>query len=158
MFEASPDPKILKYAIAALAVAVAGLFIALDLMRRRKARRALAWPTVPGTVMTSRTARRWGFGHGVWMAGLWYVPEVVYRYETGGRTYTGRRVFLSDTGFSRRILVREIIDRYPRAARIMVRYNPRRPGEACLEPIYRDHRTIGIAVLMLVFAAATLLA
>ena len=40
----------------------------------------------------------------------------------------------------------------------MVRYNPRKPAEACLEPVYRDHRTVVIAVLMLVFAAATLVA
>lgn len=158
MFEAAPDPHTLKLAIAGLAATAACLFLVLDFRRRRTARLALDWPLAPGVVVSSRTARRWGFGNGLWMAGLWYAPDIVYRYDVGDTKYTGRGVFLSDTGFARLKKAREVIDRYPRTAEVAVHYNPRRPRQSCLEPVYRDHRTIGIAILLLVIAGGALLA
>jgi hypothetical protein len=157
MFEAAPHPDSLKFAIAAIAVAAACLFLLLDYRARRRARRARRWPVTPGTIAVSRTARRWGLGNGIWMAGLWYVPEVSYRYEVAGEKYSGRGVFLSDTGCSKLRWARDVIARYPRGADIAVHYDPTNPKRSCLEPVYREHRALGIAVLLLAIAAAALL-
>jgi hypothetical protein len=158
VFDAAPDPQSLKFAIAALAALAALGFIALHWHRRRRARAALEWPLAPGTVTASRTARRWGLGIGLWMAGLWYVPDVAYRYQVGGEKYSGRRVFLSDTGFSRLGRAKDVIARYPRGADVAVRYDPANPKRACLEPVYRERRALGAAGLLLAVAAAALLA
>jgi hypothetical protein len=109
-------------------------------------------------VAVSRTARRWGLGNGVWAAGLWYVPEITYRYEVDGRVHSGNRVFLSDTGFSKRREAQEVIDRYPPGSAVSVLYNPAHPKRACLEPVRRERRALGTAILLVAVAAAALIA
>ena len=157
MFEAAPDPHTLKFAIAALAALAAVCFLALDARARRRAERAVDWPLAPGTVTSSQTARRWSFGGGVWMAGLWYVPDISYRYDVDGQKFSGRHVFLSDTGFAKLGNAREVIARYPRGAEVAVYYDPTNPKFACLEPVYRERRALGAAVMLLAIAAAALL-
>lgn len=157
MFEAAPDPQTLKFAIAALAALAAACFLALDARARRRAGRAVDWPLAPGTVTSSQTARRWGFGGGLWMAGLWYVPDIAYRYDIDGTKFSGRRVFLSDTGFAKLGRAREVIARYPRGTDIAVHYDPKNPKFACLEPVYRERRALGAAIMLLTIAVASLL-
>lgn len=158
MFEAAPHPDFLKLAIAGLALAAALAFIALHFRRRRTARLAASWPSVPGTVTAARTARRWGLGNGIWIAGLWYVPEITYRYEVGGRAHTGRKVTLADTGYPKLRGARDVIDRYPAGAKVSVFYDPVKPKRAFLEPQLRERRTLGIAALLVAIAGAALLA
>ncbi len=158
MFEAAPHPDLLKFAIAGLAICTALAFLALHIKRRRTARRAASWPSVAGTITASRTARRWGLGNGVWVAGLWYVPELAYRYEVEARAYTGRQVTLADTGFSKLRAARDVIDRYPAGATVRVFYDPAKPKRAFLEPQRRERRTLGIAALLIATAGAALLA
>ncbi len=158
MFEAAPHPASLKLAIAALALIAALFFILVHVRAQNAARRARAWPVAPGIVEVSRTARRWGLGNGVWAAGLWYVPEITYRYEVNGRVRSGDRVFLSDTGFSKRRQAQEVIDRYPPGSAVSVLYNPANPKRACLEPVRRERRALGTAVLLIAVAAAALIA
>jgi hypothetical protein len=158
MFEAAPHPDLLKFAIAALAAAMAALFLVLDRRRRSREQTARSWPVTDGVVANARTARRWGLGTGIWMAGLWYVPEISYRYEVAGEKYTGRHVFLADTGFSKLRKAKDVIDRYPRGANVQVHFDPKAPARACLEPVYRERRTLGIAIVLLTVAAAALLA
>ncbi len=158
MFEAAPHPASLKLAIAAIALIAALLFIFIHVYAQNAARRARAWPVAPGIVAVSRTARRWGLGNGVWAAGLWYVPEITYRYEVDGRVHSGNRVFLSDAGFSKRRRAQEIIDRYPPGAAVSVLYNPANPKRTCLEPVRRERRALGTAVLLVAIAAAALIA
>jgi hypothetical protein len=158
MFEAAPHPASLKLAIAALVLIAALFFVLVHLRAQSAARRARSWPVTQGVVSASRTAQRWGFGNGVWAAGLWYVPEIAYRYEVDGRVYTGRHVFLSDTGFSKRRQAQEVIDRYPVDATVSVLHDPANPKRACLEPVRRERRALGIAVLLAAIAAAALAA
>jgi hypothetical protein len=156
MFEAAPHPDLLRYAVAAIAVAAAALFLLIDRLGQRRALRAARWPVAPGIVTSSGIVRRWGFGSGVWMAGLWYVPEVAYRYEVDGRKYAARRVFLTDTGFSRRRKAQEVVARYPRGTGVAVHYDPARPKRACLEPVQRESRALGAAGLLGAVAIAAL--
>lgn len=158
MFEAAPHPDFLKFAIAGLALAAALAFIALHYRRRRLAGRAASWPSVTGTVTSARTARRWGLGNGIWIAGLWYVPEIAYRYEIDGRAYTGRKITLADTGYPKVRGAREVIDRYPVGASVPVYYDPSKHKRAFLEPQSREHRSLGIAALLVAIAGAALFA
>lgn len=158
MFEAAPHPDFLKLAIAGLALLAALAFAILHFVRRRTARRAALWPSVTGTVTQSRTARRWGLGNGIWIAGLWYVPEIAYCYEIAGKSFSGRKITLSDTGYPKLRAARDVIDRYPVGANVSVYYDPAKPKRAFLEPQRRERRTLGIAALMLAIAGASLLA
>jgi hypothetical protein len=158
VFEAAPHPETLQFAIAAIAIAASLAFVALHHWRQKRAERAASWPSTPGIVTSSRTARRWGLGNGMWIAGLWYVPEVAYRYEVAGKALTGRKVTLSDTGYPKLRAAREVIDRYKPGDGVDVFYDPARPKRACLEPKSREQRSLGIAALLVVIAAAALIA
>lgn len=158
MFEAAPHPDLLQYAIAGLALAAALAFVALHYRRQKAAQRAASWPSTVGIVTTSRTARRWGLGNGVWIAGLWYVPEVAYRYDVDGKSYTGRKLSLSDTGYSKLHAARDVIDRYKPGGSVEVFYDPSRPKRSCLEPRNQERRTLGIAALLVTIAGAALIA
>lgn len=158
MFEAALHPDFLKFAIAGIALAAALAFVALHVRRLRVGRSAASWPSVAGIITQSRTARRWGLGNGVRVAGLWYVPEIGYRYEIDGRAYSGRKITLADTGYPKLRDAREVIARYPEGARVPVYYDPARPKRSFLEPQRRERRTLGIAALLTVVAGAALLA
>jgi hypothetical protein len=156
MFEAAPHPGFLKFLIAAVALAAAMIFLFLHVRARRQQKRATHWPTVPGIVSGSRLLRRWGLGDGVWIAGLWYVPEVSYRYDVGERSFAAKRVYLSETGFPKLRAAREVIARYPKGAGVLVHYDPSNPKRACLEPVRRETRAFGIAVLLMAVAFGAL--
>jgi Protein of unknown function (DUF3592) len=158
MFEAAPHPDFLKFAIAGIALLAALAFVALHFRRRHTARHAASWPSVMGTVTQSRTARRWGLGNGIWIAGLWYVPDIAYRYEIAGKSFTGRKITLADTGYPKLRAAREVIDRYPIGTRVCIYYDPTKPKRAFLEPQQRERRSLGIAALLLAIAGASLLA
>lgn len=158
MFEAAPHPDFLKLAIAGIALTAALAFVALHIRRRQTAHRAASWPSVTGIVTQSHTARRWGLGNGIWIAGLWYVPEIAYRYEVGGRAYKGRKITLADRGYPKLKAAREVIARYPEGASIPVYYDPAKPRRAFLEPQRRERRALGIAALLMAIAGAALLA
>jgi hypothetical protein len=158
MFEAAPHPDFLRFAIAGIALAAALAFVVLHVRRRRIAARAASWPSVTGTVTASRTARRWGLGNGIWIAGLWYVPDITYRYEIAGHAYKGRKITLADTGYPKLKAARDIIARYPEGASIPVYYDPEKPRRAFLEPQRRERRSLGIAALLMAIAGAALLA
>lgn len=157
MFEAGPDLSDLKLATAALAAA-AGLVCLLAHFLRGRTARASDWPNTPGLVTKSRTVRRWGMGTGILAGGLWWVPDVTYRYEIGGRTYMGRRVFPSETGFPKRRQAKDVADRYPPGAAVTVFYDPARPKRACLERAAPQRRAPLIAFLFFALAAAALVA
>jgi hypothetical protein len=158
MFEAAPHPDFLRFAIAGLALLAALAFVALHYWRQSRATRAASWPSVPGIVKSSRTARRWGLGNGIWIAGLWYVPEVIFRYDVAGASYTGRKVTLADSGYPKLREARAIIDRYKPGAAVDVFYDPKRPKRAILEPQRCERRTLRIAILLIAIAGAALFA
>jgi hypothetical protein len=158
MFEAAPHPDFLKLAIAGIALLAALAFVALHIRRRQTAHRAASWPSAAGLVTQSHTARRWGLGNGIWIAGLWYVPEISYRYKVGGRAYKGRKITLADRGYPKLDAAREVIARYPEGASVPVYYDPAKPRRAFLEPQRRERRALGIAALLMAIAVAALLA
>ncbi len=64
-----------------------------------------------------------------------YQPRIVFRYQVGGRTYTGNHVYRHEAGsISIRSLVEKIVTEYPAGKHVQVAYNPDDPSEAVLEP------------------------
>ena len=157
MFEAGPDLTTVKLATAALAAAAGFAFIAFHLFAARRPDRTLNWPTTAGVVTQTRLVRRWGIGSGIVAGGLWWVPEISYRYEVGGKTFAGRRTFSSEKGFAKKSQARKLIERHPPGSLVEVFYDPARPKRAFLERARAESRALGTAFLFFVIAGAALI-
>jgi hypothetical protein len=102
---------------------------------------AYRWPTVRGRIVSSGAET---FRQRPTAAGEGYrrhhKAAVVYTYEVNGRQYTGDRVTLflkvsaTTSGPARRTA-----SRYPVGSEVNVRYNPKKPSEACLRPFSLAH-------------------
>ncbi len=111
-----------------------GLLI-FGLRERKKAKAAEAWPTVNGTIISSRldqntrTERRDGrtYTH------TSYAPVVEYTYEVGGKTYQGNHIFPGATMSYDLGTAQNIVNRYQPGSTATVHYDPADPMEAVLE-------------------------
>lgn len=111
-----------------------GLLI-FGLRDRKKAKAAEAWPTISGTIVSSRldqntrTERRDGrtYNHTT------YAPVVEYAYEVGGKTYQGNRIFPGATMSYDLGTAQSIVNRYQPGSTAAVHYDPANPIEAVLE-------------------------
>ncbi len=99
------------------------------------ARVSVTWPTVAGTVLSSRVeghnkaaATSNGQVSTVWS------PLVEYSYRVGERTYHGSRIaYGQEMAAARRDLAEAVIVRYPEGAAVTVHYDPSNPAHATLE-------------------------
>jgi hypothetical protein len=102
---------------------------------RKKAKAAEAWPTVNGTIVSSRldqntrTERRDGRTY----TRTSYAPVVEYTYGAGGRTYQGNRIFPGSTMSYDLGTAQNIVNRYQPGSTAAVHYDPANPVEAVLE-------------------------
>jgi hypothetical protein len=117
-----------------------GLAVALHgFIKLRAARSSPAWSSVDGTIVSSFNSEEYSI-EGTYT----YKPIVEFLYEVEGREYSsdnltyGRRKF-PDQGF-----VDYIIQQHPVGGTIAVYYNPRRPGQAVLQP--GDSSGLGVVV------------
>jgi Protein of unknown function (DUF3592) len=88
------------------------------------------WPAAAGVMIESRLEKSPSDD-----GGYTYRPEVSYRFTVEGKELVGRRACFGDriaTGWSSPST--RILRKYPHGAQIKVRYNPRRPEDAVLEP------------------------
>lgn len=116
------------------AVLGVGLLI-FGLRERKKARATEAWPTVNGTIVSSklekntRTDRRDGrtYTHTT------YAPVVEYTYEVGGKTYQGNHIFPGATMSYDLGTAQNIVNRYQLGLPATVHYDSANPTEAVLE-------------------------
>jgi hypothetical protein len=110
----------------------------------RKARAMSRWPTVPGTITSTWDTLETG--------------RIQYSYKVGGRSYTGKRVFLYAAGQSREGRAtsdrtpQELTELYPPGAQVTVYYDPTHPSKAVLEP--RNRQNLMASVLFMVATAA----
>jgi hypothetical protein len=74
-----------------------------------------------------------------------------------GQKLTGRHVYLSDTGFPKLKLAREVIALYPVGTDVAVHYDPANPKRACLQPVRREFRALGIAAFLGTIGLAALI-
>lgn len=63
-----------------------------------------------------------------------YGAAVVYKYRVNNRTFSSDQVAIGQGSSSRFSYARQISERYPRGARVMVYYSPDDPAQAVLEP------------------------
>ncbi len=110
---------------------VAGLSLLSDLASALSAAR---WPTVAGTVITSRVEQRRELapGGGNRTTMVWS-PLVEYVYRVGERDYHGARIGFGPAVSGGRTLAESIIARYPASTTVTVHYDPANPSQATLE-------------------------
>ncbi len=110
--------------------ATGSFFFTRALLRAFTARR---WPTVEGEVTQSQTrSPRRGAGSTAATAGR--RTYVTYRYTVGAEHLEGRRVSFGEAWDASVSTATRLAKRYPVGARVAVRYDPRRPSSAVLEP------------------------
>jgi len=117
--------------------------LAWGLWRVLVAARTRSWPTVPGTIVSSRVTQRAapvveqpdapGRPRRP-MPDTLYKAEVIYRYGVEGRTYEAANVTLENLETSAEGYARGIVERYRQGAPVTVSYDPARPERAVLEP------------------------
>jgi hypothetical protein len=111
----------------------AGLLIFATVYKYFEVRIASRWPSVPGRVLSSKVVQRktGGIGKDESDIELRNFAEITYEYQVQGRRHRANRVSIGeDLG---NFQVQETIAKYPKDARVMVFYNPAKPGEAVLE-------------------------
>lgn len=130
---------------------VAGLSLLSDLASALAAAR---WPTVAGTVITSRVESRRELvpGGGNQTTMVWS-PLVEYVYRVGERDYHGTRIGFGPAVSGGRGLAEAIIGRYPANTTATVHYDPANPSQATLETRVRFGWT-ALVIVLLCFVAA----
>lgn len=105
------------------------------LRERKKAKTAAAWPTVSGTIASSRLdqstrrERREGRDYTETI----YKPIVEYSYAIGGQTYQGNKIFPGATMSYDHGTAQNIVNRYQPGSTATVHYDPANPAMAVLE-------------------------
>jgi hypothetical protein len=130
---------------------VAGLSLLSDLASALAAAR---WPTVAGSVITSRVESRRELvpGGGNRTTVVWS-PLVEYVYRVGERDYHGARIGFGPAVSAGRDLAESIIARYPASTTVTVHYDPANPSQATLETRVQFGWT-AFVIVVLCFAAA----
>ena len=121
-----------------LVLCISGPFLALGIVfiiiavnRRRKAQASLAWPAVPGVVVSAEvheTVHSSDEGADTYS----YDPKIVYTYQVGGTEYKSHKYSFGASN-SNRNPVAQIVARYTPGMAVSVHYNPEKPGEAVLQ-------------------------
>jgi hypothetical protein len=97
-------------------------------------RAASRWPTVQGTVLSSRAeSRRILTQTGGSQTTTVWSPLVEYSYRVGERSYHGSRVAFGPEVAGGRDLAEQTVQRYPAGATVSVHYDPSNPSHATLE-------------------------
>jgi hypothetical protein len=116
--------------------AVVGIgLLVFGLRERKKAKAAETWPTVNGTIVSSRldqhTSTERKDGHSYTRTS--YAPVVEYTYEIGGKTFQGNRIFPGATMSYDLGTAQNIVNRYQPGSTAAVHYDPTNPMQAVLE-------------------------
>ncbi|MFH2044887.1 MAG: DUF3592 domain-containing protein [Pseudomonadota bacterium] len=124
----------MKKAISGLGIALVGIaFISYGIGEISKAKESVNWPTVSGTVITSKTEERKsteGSGSSK-KTRTYYVAIIQYEYQVEGTSYTSNRVSF---GGQKRGSARTLVNKYPEGKSVKVYYDPDDPEIAALEP------------------------
>src|ERR1051325_5474763 len=147
--------------LAAIALGSFGLLVlAITLASRREAAAMKRWPIAKGRVLAAHVKAHRDVAGGSSSSGgahmTLYKPVVQYEYTVDGKRYRGERITQSP-GLDRGVpeFAEQIVRRYAEGSDVDVRYNPKRPNEAVLEPRVPRSWTfaVGIGVALLAVAA-----
>jgi hypothetical protein len=117
-----------------LALSLVGLVvIGAALRSRRQAEASQSWLGTEGRVIDSRLEKR-ETTDGEGQVSISYKAIIRYTYTVMGQEFTGDRVSFGAMT-SNRNPASEIVQRYPLDKRVMVYYDPGKPGQAVLERV-----------------------
>lgn len=105
--------------------------LAFALLSLSRAYRSAGWPTATGTMTRSRVQVFSPLTNGSKVSSRWMM-EIEYRYQVGGKAYTGWRVHFGSApglAFSRRLVAR-----FPLHSSVAVRHHPAQPALSVLLP------------------------
>lgn len=126
----------LKNIFFAIVFLIAGIGMSLyGITLVKDARESSSWPTVQGTVMSSKVVserhttgtgskRRTSTVHGA---------DVRYKYIVGSHQYSSNRISFGDYKSGSKKRAQKIADRYSRGTTVTVHYDPNSPGDAVIE-------------------------
>jgi hypothetical protein len=110
------------------------------------------WPAVSCEIVSSRVKYSGGKGGGT------YSPEIVYRYQIGGRSYTAARYKFMEGSSSGRASKAEIVARFPPGSGAVCYVNPDDPFDAVIERGFTADLGWGLIPLIFVLIGAVGLA
>jgi Protein of unknown function (DUF3592) len=92
--------------------------------------RSRSWPSVQGTITTSRVETALFSGSG----GSSFKPILTlsYSYTVSGRPYSGKRIAIAPSGWFSMGTPAQLHAKYPQGAQVAVFYSPARPSLATL--------------------------
>lgn len=93
-----------------------------------------SWPTAEGSVLGAAVEREPASVGPGGRAYHLFSPAVEYEYEVRGERYSCSTVSAADMSTTNAARAERIAERYAPGSRVTVYYNPRRPGQAVLEP------------------------
>ena len=101
----------------------------------KDARESSSWPTVQGTVMSSKVvSERHTTGTGSKRrTSILHGADVRYKYIVGSYEYSSNRISFSDYKSGSKKRAQKIADRYSRGTTVNVHYDPNIPGDAVIE-------------------------
>jgi hypothetical protein len=100
---------------------IGGLLIGMSIVNGRKAKASLAWPSVPGAVVSSVMVQE-GTGEVVT-----FTPVVTYNYVVNGQALQCNRVRFSP------VRGKKVLEKYPTGNPVQVFFDPQHPSTAVLE-------------------------
>ena len=109
-----------------------------------RAEQAKEWPTISGTVITSRVAKA--------SSSESYFPEISYRYAYLGKQYQSDQVFLGQVTFNEPAEARQLVAQAVPGQPVNVRVNPLLPSDAVLSrkgDVTSDSEATAIACFVL---------
>lgn len=113
------------------------------------------WPVTHGTLTRVTIDIQQAVRHGAKQSYNYYTPVVAYRYEVDGIQYTGSRVYFFDSWPKTEGHANRTIESYEQGECVLVRYHPRKPELATLNP--RCNWVVFLPLAFAVFVAASIL-
>lgn len=113
------------------------------------------WPVANGTLTKVTIDIQQAVRHGARQGYCYYTPSVAYRYDVNGTEYAGSRVYFFDSWPKTESHANRTIEPYDKGERIRVRYHPRNPELATLNP--RCSWVVFLPLTFSVFTAASIL-
>lgn len=114
------------------ALLIAGLaFLYLGYILVQDANNAHNWPTIEGTIVSSSVST---VKQTKGRKKTFYYPKVIYEYVQDGETRQSDRLSMSDMGYSKMKLAKELIADYPKGSKHPIYIDPENPSVSLLRP------------------------